>query len=205
MAIRRRKLEEAAFERLAGGLVNFLAARGIKPMSITITAFVLAIISSMFYYLAGSKSLYYYPAALSLAISGLFDALDGAVARKIGLVSDLGAFLDSVLDKLGECVIYIAIISSGAVSPFWGSLALASSIMVSYVRHRAEPLKIELKGIGFMERAERLIFLIVASIFAPFYEKVLEVTIILIGVLASLTTAWRIMQAAQILRPRARS
>lgn len=202
MGAKRRKFEETVFERFSMRLIDFLAARRVKPMLITITAFILALVSSVFYYLAGSEINYYIPAALLLAFSGFLDAVDGAVARRLGLTSDVGAFLDSVLDKLGECAVYIAIISSGAVNMFWGSMALTSSLMVSYVRHRAEPLKVDLKGIGFMERAERIIFLTVASILTPLYEKALEVTIILIGIFALLTTMWRVVHVVQILKLR---
>lgn len=182
--------------------IDFLAIKKVKPIFITILAFISALASSIFYYLAGSNPNCYYPAVLLLALSGFLDAIDGAVARKLGLTSDMGAFLDSILDKFGECAIYIAITSSGAVNTLWGSLALASSIMVSYVRHRAEPLKVDLKGVGFMERAERLIFLMAASILAPFYEKALEVAIILIGIFALLTTIWRITYVFQVLKSR---
>lgn len=115
------------------------------------------------------------------------------------MTSDLGAFLDSVFDKLGEAAIYIAIIASGAVSAFWGALALTSSLMVSYVRHRAEPLGVDLKGVGFMERAERTILLIIATILTPFIKQALEVSMILIAVLAMMTVAWRMLYAIQAL------
>ncbi|HDD40458.1 MAG: CDP-alcohol phosphatidyltransferase family protein [Thaumarchaeota archaeon] len=202
MGTRKRKLEEAVFEKLSMRLIDFLAIKRVKPIFITLMAFAAALASSVFYYLAGSNSTYYFPATFLLAFSGFLDAMDGAVARKLGLTSDMGAFLDSVLDKFGECAVYIAIISSGAVNVFWGSLALASSIMVSYVRHRAEPLKVDLKGVGFMERAERLVFLMAASILTPFYDKALEIAMILIGIFALLTTIWRMVYIVQILKLR---
>jgi len=200
MGARRRKIEEGIFEKISVRLIEFLAIRKVKPISITLTAFLAALVSAIFYYLAGADAIYYLPAAFLLALSGFFDAMDGAVARKLGMATNVGAFLDSVLDKLGECAIYIAIISSGAVSAFWGSLALASSIMVSYVRHRAEPLKVNLKGVGFMERAERLIFLIAATILTLFNRHALEVAIIFIAVFALITTAWRVLYILQDLK-----
>ena len=200
MGARRRRIEEEIFERLSIKLVDGLAAYKVKPLFITVSAFVAALISACFYYIAALNRFYYFLAALFLGISGFLDAIDGAVARRLGMVSELGAFLDSVLDKLSECAVYIAIIVSGAVSSFWGSLALAASIMVSYVRHRAEPLKINLKGVGFMERAERIIFLIAASILTPFVETALEITIILIAVFALITVVWRMIYAIQSFR-----
>ncbi|MEM0223441.1 MAG: CDP-alcohol phosphatidyltransferase family protein [Nitrososphaerota archaeon] len=203
MASRRRKLEEEVFGRLSEGFIEKLSRLGVKPMIITALAFITALISAAFYYLGASMPMIYFLAALFLALSGFLDAIDGAVARKLKMTSDLGAFLDSVFDKLGEAAIYVAIIASGAVSALWGALALTSSLMVSYVRHRAEPLGVDLKGVGFMERAERTMLLIIASIITPFIRQALEVSMILIALLAMMTVAWRMLYAIQALRMRA--
>jgi len=200
MGARRRKLEEQLFEKLSTGLIERLARYGVKPMTITLLAFISALASACFYYFAAENPSYYFLAAVLLTFSGFLDAIDGAVARRLKLTSELGAFLDSVFDKLGESAIYIAIMASGAVSVLWGSLALASSLMVSYVRHRAEPFRISLKGVGFMERAERMILLITASVLAPFIESALEIAMILISVFALITVIWRMLYIAQMLR-----
>ncbi len=200
MTSRRRKLEEEILEKISVGLIERLSELGVKPMTITVLAFFTALASAVFYYLGANNPVNYFPAALFLAISGSLDAIDGAVARKLGMTTELGAFLDSVFDKLGESAIYIAIIASGAVGKFWGALALTSSLMVSYVRHRAEPLGVNLKGVGFMERAERTIILIAASIITPFLKHALEISIILISILAMVTVAWRIFYSIHALR-----
>jgi len=196
----RRRIEEEIFERIASRVVVFLSDRGISPMSLTISAFAATIISSILYLYASSNRLLYLPAAITLALSGFLDAVDGAVARRMDGTSRLGAFLDSVFDKLGECLILVAIICSSAVDVLWGSIALASSILVSYVRHRAEPLGVNLKGVGVAERAERMIILIITSLITPFMKDALDYGIILIAVLASITVAWRIIYAVSKLR-----
>ena len=196
----RRRIEEEIFERIASWVVEFLVDRGISPMSLTISAFAATIISSILYLYASSNRLLYLPAAITLALSGFLDAVDGAVARRMDGTSRLGAFLDSVFDKLGECFILVAIICSGAVNVLWGSIALASSILVSYVRHRAEPLGVNLKGVGVAERAERMIILIITSLITPFMKDALNYGIILIAVLASITVAWRIIYVVSRLR-----
>ena len=196
----RRRIEEEIFERIASKVVEFLADRGISPTSLTISAFAATIISSILYLYASSNRLLYLPAAITLALSGFLDAVDGAVARRMDRTSRLGAFLDSVFDKLGECFILVAIICSGAVDVLWGSIALASSILVSYVRHRAEPLGVNLKGVGVAERAERMIILIITSLITPFMKDALNYGIILIAVLASITVAWRIIYVVSRLR-----
>jgi len=198
--VNRRRVEEKMFKRIASSIVEFLSNHGISPMSLTVSAFVVTIISSIIYLYASSNRLLYFPAAITLAISGFLDAVDGAVARRMNKSSKLGAFLDSVFDKLGECFILIAIICSRAVDVLWGSMALASSILVSYVRHRAEPLGVSLKGIGIMERAERMILLIITSLMTPFVKDALNYGIILIAVLTSITIAWRIIYTASRLK-----
>lgn len=96
----------------------------------------------------------------------LFDMLDGQVARLGGMVSRFGAMYDSVLDR------YCELFTLGGIAYYFmgcgdfGSaivtfLALVGSIMVSYVRARAEGLGIECK-IGFMQRPERVVVTAVA-------------------------------------------
>ena len=100
----------------------------------------------------------------------LFDMLDGQVARLGGMASTFGAMYDSVLDRycelftLGGLAFYLIGCGdmTGAVITF---LALVGSIMVSYVRARAEGLDIECK-IGFMQRPERVVVTSVAALAA---------------------------------------
>ena len=105
--------------------------------------------------------------ALIIAFS-LFDMLDGQVARLGGMASTFGAMYDSVLDRycemftLGGIAFFLIGCGNmtGAVITF---LAMVGSIMVSYVRARAEGLGIECK-IGFLKRPERVVITAVAAI-----------------------------------------
>jgi CDP-diacylglycerol--glycerol-3-phosphate 3-phosphatidyltransferase len=106
--------------------------------------------------------------ALCLAVAGALDILDGAVARVSGQVSPFGAFLDSVLDRysdllvLGGLVFLFARLGRfevvGAVL-----LALIGTVMVSYTRARAESIDVECR-VGFMERGERMLVLILGAL-----------------------------------------
>lgn len=91
--------------------------------------------------------------------AGAFDVFDGEVARRTGHISKAGAFLDSNLDRLSDAVIILSLIFGKLIDYLWGYILLFLVIMISYVRARAENEGIEMKGIGFMERAERLIIL----------------------------------------------
>lgn len=94
-------------------------------------------------------------------IAGLFDALDGSLARVTGRVSAFGAFLDSTLDRFSEAVLYLGLLLFFASRP--GSqqevvltyLAIVGSLMVSYTRARAEGVGYECK-VGLFTRFERV-------------------------------------------------
>lgn len=122
------------------------------------------------------------PAWSTLTIAGaliigfsLFDMLDGQVARIGGMVSRFGAMYDSVLDR------YCELFTLGGIACWFmgcgsfGSaivtfLALIGSIMVSYVRARAEGLGIECK-VGFMQRPERVVVTAVSLLAAGIYGQ----------------------------------
>src|SRR5256886_8027729 len=101
---------------------------------------------------------------LLLLVSGLFDILDGEVARQGGMATTFGAFYDSTLDRIGESAVFAGLalyflhapLPANLVGPAVGAAiaALASSLLVSYARARAEGLGVECKG-GIPARADR--------------------------------------------------
>jgi len=91
--------------------------------------------------------------------AGAFDVFDGEVARLTHKISSSGAFLDSTLDRLSDAVIILGLVIGGYINYIAGYTILFLIIMISYIRSRAENEGIALKGVGFMERAERLIIL----------------------------------------------
>lgn len=97
--------------------------------------------------------------------AGAFDAFDGEVARRTGNISKSGAFLDSNLDRLSDAAIVLGLIIGGYFNYVIGFVILFLIIMISYIRARAENEGIDMKGVGFMERAERLIIFWFAFIF----------------------------------------
>ena len=144
----------------------------------------------------------------TIIIFSLFDMLDGQVARLGGMISTFGAMYDSVLDRycelftLGGITYYLmgTGYETGAIITF---LALIGSIMVSYVRARAEGLDIECK-IGFMQRPERVVVTSVAALAcgiygynaeAPAFDPMLILIVAMgvIAVFANLTAFARIM------------
>lgn len=91
--------------------------------------------------------------------AGAFDAFDGEVARRTGSISKAGAFLDSNLDRVSDAAIILGLVLGNFLHFILGYLLIFLIIMISYIRSRAENEGIDMKGVGFMERAERLIIL----------------------------------------------
>ena len=134
--------------------------------------------------------------------AGLFDMMDGRLARVSGKSSLFGALWDSTLDRYSElislfgiCLAFIRI--NDKFSFFMGIVTFAAmigSVMVSYVRARAEGLDIECK-VGLMQRPERVVVTAVTAILAGITGNMtwLAGGMILIAVLANITAFWRII------------
>jgi CDP-diacylglycerol--glycerol-3-phosphate 3-phosphatidyltransferase len=98
-----------------------------------------------------------------LLVSGLFDMLDGALARVENSQSDFGAFLDSLLDRYSEATILLALIYIFTIRQQTANVLLVygvaiGSILISYARARAEALGLEAK-VGIAPRPERVLIL----------------------------------------------
>lgn len=111
-------------------------------------------------------------AALVLLGGALCDVLDGGVARVSGRTSRFGAFLDSSVDRLAELavfggmVVYFGRADGSSLYPLLAFLAAGGSYMVSYTRARAEGLGVSC-AVGWMERPERLVLLLVSTALGP--------------------------------------
>lgn len=149
---------------------NNFGSLGLSPTFWSMIAFAFAILSSIFFGLSNflSEQGIVFPsqifASTMLLISGFFDIVDGSVARVSKRSTSRGAFLDSNFDKISEALIFIGIAIGGLSSPILAMIALSTSILVSYIRARAESLGIELKGVGIGERAERLLILSICGL-----------------------------------------
>jgi archaetidylinositol phosphate synthase len=168
---------------------NNFGSLGLSPTYWSMIAFAFAILSSIFFGISTflSEQGIVFPsqiiASIMLLISGFFDIVDGSVARVSKRATSRGAFLDSNFDKISEALIFIGIAIGGLSSPILAMIALSTSILVSYLRARAESLGIELKGVGIGERAERLLILSICG-FIPISGSI-QWGIIIIIILSS--------------------
>lgn len=141
-----------------------------------------------------------------LIFSGLFDMMDGRLARLGNMSTAFGAFWDSTLDRYSELFSLFGLTlyllnTVGTWAGVISFLALVGSIMVSYVRARAEGLDIECK-VGLMQRPERVVVTSVVAILTGIFNSNgwLIGGMILIAVLASITAFWRVAHCYKLLK-----
>jgi len=112
---------------------------------------------------------YWFLAGLGIILSGLFDLFDGVAARKLGKVTALGSFLDSVLDRYSDLLLLLAILVYYLKRGESDIVVLTSfvsigTVLIPYIRAKAEALQVSC-NIGLMERAERIILLVIGALF----------------------------------------
>src|ERR1700684_944059 len=175
-------------------VVTGLAATGITPNMFTF--FALGVNSGAAALLAMGQ---FRTAAAALFLAAFLDMADGQVARRVGRVTAFGAFLDSTLDRYADLVLYMGLVVHYTLigRSFYmalASVAMASSFMVSYSRARAESL-IPSCHVGFMERPERLVLLIMGGVF----NRMAQVLWV-VAVISTITVVHRVVYTWQELR-----
>jgi CDP-diacylglycerol--glycerol-3-phosphate 3-phosphatidyltransferase len=133
---------------------------------------------------------------LLVLFSGLFDILDGALARYINKTTKFGALLDSTLDRLSEGILLFGllvynIIGANVLELYLIFGVLIGSFLVSYIRARAEGLGIECK-VGLFTRTERVILLALGLIFS-FIPYVLVVILMILALFSFVTVVQRLV------------
>jgi CDP-diacylglycerol--glycerol-3-phosphate 3-phosphatidyltransferase len=187
----------SAFGRACGVLldqvVRLLALARINPNFLTFLGLVVNIGAAFLFGYANvdNQAKMFRYAGLVIIGSGFFDLVDGRVARASNRVSRFGAFFDSVVDRYSDATQFLGLLVYYARGDRFLYVVLAavvmiSTIMVSYTRARAESL-IDTCKVGFMERPERLVLVIIGALFnrmAP--------VLWIIGVLSTITVVHRI-------------
>jgi CDP-diacylglycerol--glycerol-3-phosphate 3-phosphatidyltransferase len=150
------------------------------------------------------------PGGLLLLFASGFDILDGALARVSGREQRYGAFLDSTVDRYAEAITYIALLSyfifhgHHTLEPMLIVFALTGSLLVSYVRARAQSLGFNGDG-GWLARPERVVITVIGLVIAPLLVWALWI----LAVLTNFTAVQRIwvvwQQARRAPTPESRS
>ncbi len=196
--------------RIINPLIKGMIRVGITPNFITTTGFVLNVVAAGFFIYAAI----YQPYDLALIgwgggivlFAGLFDMMDGRLARMGNMSSVFGALWDSTLDRYSELFTLFGICTYFLLNGWeWMGvvtfLAMVGSVMVSYVRARAEGLDIECK-VGLMQRPERVVLTALGAILCGACGDLLwlAVPIAVIALLANITAFWRVRHCYKELR-----
>lgn len=180
-------------ERISIRIGLLFSKLGISPNTWTILSIIPAII--------GFFALYYYRLEIALSLfltSGLIDAIDGAVARVMGSVSNLGGFLDGITDRYVEILLYLGLLFYG-VGGFWICLLIFGAIMPTYIRAYSDHRKVvtdpedQKRMGGILERAERLTLIYIGMFLGIFNPGWLTYSVIMAGVLANITALQRLL------------
>ncbi|MFQ5627405.1 MAG: CDP-alcohol phosphatidyltransferase family protein [bacterium] len=169
-------------------IVDFFIKLELNPNFFTTIGFILSIIAAYFF-AAGSLRI----GGLIILLAGTFDIVDGQVARATNRVTKFGALYDSTLDRYSEVIMFFGIayffVSQSMLKTSVAvSIALGGSIMVSYVRARAEALGFECK-VGIMQRPERVVYI---GLGALIHEIMLVIALTIVAVLANFTALQRL-------------
>ena len=171
-------------------IVRLIARTPITPNTLTVCSLLITVIAAVLIVQG-----YLFVAGFVVLFAGIFDILDGALARTTNRVTKFGGALDSTLDRLAEAVIFIGLLVVYARDKAIGEVALVgvaliSSLLVSYVRARAEGLGIECQ-VGIFTRSERIIVIVLGLLFSHF-DYVLIGALIIITIFSIFTVIQRL-------------
>jgi CDP-diacylglycerol---glycerol-3-phosphate 3-phosphatidyltransferase len=175
-------------EFFTADIVAMLGRTGVSPDVLTWSGFLTSVVSAVFISLG-----HFITGAFVLIIAGAFDMLDGGLARLKKQETRYGAFLDSTLDRLSEISIFLGLLISCLknemiIETVLAFIAMSASMMVSYVRARAEGLGLKCDA-GFFTRPERIIVLVLGL----FLDQIL-IMLFILSLLSALTAIQRIIK-----------
>ncbi|HNW94600.1 MAG TPA: CDP-alcohol phosphatidyltransferase family protein [Anaerolineaceae bacterium] len=173
------------FSGILDGIAGFLLGLGLKPNHITLAGLCGNVVAAL---LIGSGYLVW--GGVTAALMGPLDAVDGAMARKLGTPTRFGGFLDSVIDRYDELLLLGGVLvfftrEANTAGIYLTYAAAAGSVLVSYMRARAEALGFDGK-VGLLTRVERYIILVIGLL--------LNLTIYSVGIIAVLGNATAIQR-----------
>ena len=173
-----------------GPIVTVLEKTHITPNALTCIGLLITIAAAVLVVLKHP-----FAAGFVVLFAGLFDMLDGALARRSGRVTKFGGVLDSTLDRVSEAVILIGIaVFYANQQNTWGvalaAVTMMSSQLVSYIRAKAEALNINCE-IGLFTRPERVIILSIGLLLSKF-NYILIIALAVIAVLSLFTAGQRL-------------
>jgi len=174
-------------------IVNLLARTPLTPNVVTWLGFCITIVAAVLIVTG-----HLFAAGFVVLVAGLFDMLDGALARVTNRVTRFGGILDSTLDRLSEAILLLGLLAVFAreqqvAESILVGVALLGSLMVSYIRARMEGLGIECKT-GLFTRPERVIVLALGLLLSRF-DCALVIALAVITFFSYFTAGQRMLHA----------
>ena len=166
---------------------------GLNPNQVSAIGITFAVLSALAYWQWRSHFFISILAPLLLLASGFCDAIDGILARLYGEATIFGGFLDSLLDRYADAIIFSGVILGRLCDLSWGLAALVGSLIVSYARARAEATAVKMETVGIAERAERLVILAIASFLSIAWLEALSWGIVILAILTNITVLQRVV------------
>jgi CDP-diacylglycerol--glycerol-3-phosphate 3-phosphatidyltransferase len=189
--IRLSQVRQAISHFLTGPVVQLLARTPVTPSTLTFLGFAVTVGAAILI-----ATDYLLIAGLVVLVAGLFDMLDGALARRTNQATRFGAVLDSTLDRLSEGVLLLGILflfagEGSTIGILLAGGVLTTSMLVSYIRARAEALGIECTT-GLFTRPERVIVLVLGLMLNRIeIALAIMITFSLFTIGQRLTLVWR--------------
>jgi len=178
------------YQRIFSGFGRAMASTGLSPNHFTALSLVPSLIMGYLFYIGEV-----YWGLLFILISALFDVIDGNVARATGNVTVFGKVFDHSIDRYIEFILIAGIVSGGLAQPITGFFAISGMVMASYVRAKAESEGAKNCDVGLMDRAEKLILIMLGCVLFKWYEPSLDYAFILVGALSHITVVQRLRYA----------
>jgi len=163
-------------------LIKILVKLKVTPNMITTAGLLLNIVAAIIFvigaeYGARNNHVFVGWAGATILLAGLFDMIDGRLARIGNMANPYGALYDSVIDRYSEMIMFLGIcyylISHDYfLSSIFAFIAMIGSVMVSYTRARAEGLGIDC-SVGLMQRPERILLIGISAILCGVFSTAL--------------------------------
>jgi CDP-diacylglycerol--glycerol-3-phosphate 3-phosphatidyltransferase len=190
------ELRRSAARLITGPLNAVLVKSRLKPNTLTWCALAISLIAA-----ATIATNHPIIAGFLVLISGLFDILDGALARSTNQATRFGALLDSTFDRISDAILLLGllafyIMSGGTIEIVLVFLALIASFLTSYIRARAEGIGINCP-VGLFTRTERVIILALGLLFSPLYNYSIIIALLLMIVFGFVTVVQRLIYVWQ--------
>jgi CDP-diacylglycerol--glycerol-3-phosphate 3-phosphatidyltransferase len=185
---------------LSEPIVRFLARTPITPNTLTCFGFLVTVGAAV---LIGTRHLF--AAGFVVLAAGIFDIMDGALARSTNRTTRFGAILDSTLDRAAEAVLLIAILTvyageQSVAGVLVTGIVWLGSLLVSYIRARAEALGLDCQ-VGIFTRPERVVVLALGLLLSQF-DNALLIALSIMAVLSLVTAGQRLLSVWQQTRTR---